>query len=82
MSDFVLIDLLTAEAVCQYVRGWSEEDVLAWLSIFGEVNYFPTHETYTFYANAAVLRTIFTFTDKGELDILVERTAWVYRRKA
>ena len=79
MSDFVLIDLLNQrDAVCSHVYGWQPDEVLSWMRQYGTVSNHPkSSEVYVFCSNIDGNRTLFSFTESGELQVSVSGTAWI-----
>ena len=71
--DFVLIDLNSqAEAVETYVKDWTPDQVMEWMSIYGEVILHFEQSDRTCYVHISNwnLSCSFVFDDDGQLDVL------------
>ena len=78
MFVFRVVDLASqAAAFVRYTRGWSRDDIIAWLRQFGPGVAASTREDmYAFFAPCG-LRTVFILTKTGELLLVGDHT--VYR---
>jgi hypothetical protein len=74
---FRVIDLGSqADAVARHIRGWSREEVLAWLGRYGKITRFSHDaDVYSFLAPSG-LRTGFVLREGGEFIIIVDHTTY------
>ncbi len=72
---FRVIDLGSqADAVARYIRSWSRDEVLAWLSRYGKIKRFPHDaDLYSILALSG-LQTAFVLREDGEFLIVVDHT--------
>jgi hypothetical protein len=74
---FRVIDLDSqADAVARHIRGWSRDEVLAWLGRYGKIKRFPHNaDLYSFLAPSGLL-TGFVLREGGEFLIIVDHTTY------
>jgi hypothetical protein len=76
---FRVIDLGSqADAVARHIRGWSRDEVLAWLRRHGRIKQLHTPydvDTYSFLAPSG-LQTGFILREDGEFLILLDHTSY------
>jgi hypothetical protein len=76
-SCFRVIDLGSqADAVARHIRGWSRDEVLAWLGRYGKIKRFPHNaDLYSLLAPYGLL-TGFVLREGGEFLIIVDHTTY------
>jgi hypothetical protein len=74
---FRVIDLGSqADAVARYIRGWSRDEVLAWLGRYGKITRFPHDaDVYSFLAPSG-LQSRFVLREDGEFLIILDHTTY------
>ena len=80
---FVVVDFGSqADAIAHRVRGWTNEELLTWLSQFGEIEHIHLDgsNVYIFRSNAGIV-TGFKLDFDGNLLILGEHTTRVVRTR-
>ena len=77
MTDFHLIDLISQrEAVRQHLRGWSVEEIIAWLAARGRVDKRSISGRETFFFESAVGHQAAFFFDGNEMIFLGDHTTF------
>ena len=73
---FRVIDLDSqADAVARHIRGWSRDEVLAWLGRYGKIKRSYYADSYSFLAPSGLL-TIFSLSEGGEFLIILDHTTY------
>lgn len=77
MPDFQLIDLVSQRnAVRHHVRGWSVDDILAWLAANGQLSQISISGRETFFFESAVGRQAMFFFNGDEMVFLGDHTTF------
>jgi hypothetical protein len=80
MNEFVVVDLYSQRReVENHVRGWPEEQVLNWLSGFGEVDELKLPMLAGLYRFRSVVGSVTLFSFDAEKGFSVQTSGWYYQ---